>query len=93
MWAVSVGDALSQLVGRFIFVRIDGRWTTWTQSANESISGAAYRHRMAGRFLWVAPAINWLFSWVETDHCQSSYEADLSRAIDVLVDDGIWSSL
>ena len=78
-WCVSVGDALSQLAGRFIPVRVDGAWTTWTANANESISGAAWRHYQSGRYVRVRRVIDFVIFW-ENSHCRESYRADVERA-------------
>ena len=84
-WLISVGDALSQLVGRFLFVRVDGEWVSWTMSPNESISGAAHRWALDGEFTYVEPAIDALLLVLslgyDKNHCRNSYQADLLRAV------------
>ena len=67
--AVKIGDALSQLVN----VALLPRHTETT--ANESISGRAYREG------WRAARwIDALFFW-QRNHCEGAYLADLKRAI------------
>lgn len=79
-WLISVGDALSQLLGRFIWVRVDGQWVSWTASPNESISGAAHRWRKAGHFAWAEKSIDFLISPIERNHCEKAFRADFVRA-------------
>lgn len=78
-WLVSVGDAFSQLVGRFIFFRNDGIWQAWTLSPNESISGASYRWYINGGPSWPKKLIDALL-FIDPDHCEQSYYADYRRA-------------
>lgn len=79
-WLISVGDATSQLVGRFIPIYYEGQWHTFTRTSNESISGAAHWHSEQGRCHWVSVVIDFLlFPW-EEDHCLKSRKADRSRA-------------
>lgn len=80
-WLISVGDAASQLLGRFIPVRYDGKWHTFTRTSNESISGAANWHSENKRFTWVEPTIDTVASlFGETNHCLKARVADRSRA-------------
>lgn len=65
-----IGDALSQLVNVAFLPRID------ETTANESISGRAYRQGWKR----TEKAINWLFFLVESEHCKKSHEADIARA-------------
>ena len=68
---VKVGDALSQLVN----VALLPRHTETT--ANESVSGRAYREGWR-----VARWIDALFFWQRNPrHCERAYLADLKRAI------------
>lgn len=69
-YLISVGDALSQLVGRIL---------TWTDNPNESISGAAWRQRC--RFPRVRKTIDLLLG---EDHCLDSYTNDLRRAYELI---------
>lgn len=85
---ITTGDALSQLIGRWIPVRYEGRWHRFTRSANESISGAADWHRENGRWPWVASVIDGLFSVLESDHCAMSRIKDQHRAIALLKSNG-----
>jgi len=79
-WAISVLDALSQFVGRFLFVRVQHKWVSWTLSPNESISGAAYRWYLQGEFGWVRKGIDGLF-FFDKDHCRKAYDADYRNAL------------
>jgi len=90
-WLISVGDALSQLLGRLIWIRHQGRWRTWTDSPNESISGAADRWAEMGYYEWVAPSIDWLsYLWLDgRGHCRRARDADLSRAINLVIAEGM----
>lgn len=63
-------DALSQLINVAFLPNID------QTTANESISGRAYRQGWKK----TEKAINWLFFLVESDHCRKSHEADIARA-------------
>jgi len=74
-YIVSVGDATSQLVGRLL---------TYTNTPNESISGAAYRRDGA-----VKKVIDWVFSPLERNHTKKAYLADLARAINTVVEAGM----
>ena len=65
-----IGDALSQLANVTFLPNIDDT------TANESISGRAYRKGWKR----TEKAINWLFFLVESDHCKKSHEADIARA-------------
>jgi hypothetical protein len=72
---VRVGDALSQLVNVTLL---------FGDSANESISGRAYRQRNEyQRWCFAYKMINALF-FFQDDHCRESYEADVLRAIRLL---------
>lgn len=88
-WSISVGDTLSQAVGRWIPIWYHGRLRPWTNDANESISGAAHRWRKAGFYVWVEPTINTLFSPFERDHCRKAYTTDLNRAVRLAEDAGM----
>ena len=71
-YLVRIGDATSQLINvAFLF----------GQSANESISGRAWRQRNTHRS-WgiIRRLIDWLAFPLETDHCKKSHDADVSRA-------------
>jgi hypothetical protein len=80
-WLISVIDTWSQAIGRLIPVRVDGKWRPFTDNANESISGAAHRWSVVGRFLWVRRVINAAAFW-EDDHCRSSYYNDVLRGVE-----------
>lgn len=48
---------------------------------DESLSSYAYRLEQQGK-VWgkvFRPAIDWLFSWYEADHCQNSFQAEKLR--------------
>ncbi len=65
-----IGDALSQLVNVALLPMHQ------ETTANESISGRAYRRGWRR----TEAVINWLFSPWEQDHCRNAYEADRLRA-------------
>lgn len=67
-----VGDALSQL-GNTIF---------YGGEANHSICGDAWfkRRRRSERF-W-----NWVFAWLEPDHCRAAHYRDIDRMAERLVE-------
>lgn len=73
-YLISVGDALSQLIGRVL---------GYTANPNESISGAAFRKNGVTRKI-----IDTLFLPFERDHTLLSHRADLARAVDLLVENG-----
>jgi hypothetical protein len=78
---ITSGDALSQLLGRWIPCRYDGKWHRYTRSANESISGASDWHREEGRWSWPATAIDAVFRvFGNHDHCATSRIQDVQRA-------------
>lgn len=86
---ITTGDALSQLVGRWIPVWYDGRWHRYTRSANESISGASDWHRQHGRWPWVAWSIDALFAlFGDENHCNKAWANDFNRAVKLLRDNG-----
>jgi len=68
---VKIGDALSQLLNVTFLSR--HKETT----ANESISGRCYRCGWKR----TEKVINFLFSWLEKDHCRLAYENDIERAM------------
>ena len=78
-WLVSVLDVLSALLGRLIWVKVDGRWRPWTDNGNESTSVAAARWAMLGKFVWAERAIDFLFPW-EKNHCRQAFAKDYERA-------------
>ena len=71
---IKIGDAMSQLVN--VAVLPNHKDTT----ANESISGRAYRMGWTN----TRKVIDFLFLPFERDHCKKSHEADLQRARDLL---------
>lgn len=87
-WFVSVFDAVSQFFGRLIFVRVDGKWTTYTRNANESISGASNWHADNGRWPWVEKLIDFVFWFISfgiwEKHCLEARINDRSRAGELL---------
>ena len=84
-WLISLGDALSQAVGRLIWFRRRGEWVCWTLSPNESISGASYRWAEFGSYRWAMRLIDLLLSPFESNHCRKSFEADAKRAAEYIV--------
>jgi hypothetical protein len=79
-YLVRIGDALSQLVNVVIFLG---------KNPNESVSGRAYRERMAeshayGFWWYLHLIINCLFWW-EDNHCRSAYNADVVRARELIL--------
>lgn len=86
--AVTIIDALSQLLGRCIPVYYGGRWRHYTRSANESISGASDWHAECGRWPWVKRALDFVFSPMERDHCFKSRLKDLERAKQLIESEG-----
>lgn len=77
---ITFGDALSQLLGRCIPVRYDGKWHHYTRTANESISGASNWHSDNGRWPWLEEVINFVFFPFEDNHCLRARINDRSRA-------------
>lgn len=81
---VSFFDALSQLAGRCAFHRYKGVWQCWTQSANESISGAAERWFLLGHAQWVRRSIDRLALIVtlgrDKEHCRKAFLYDYYRS-------------
>jgi len=71
-YLIRVGDAISQLINvAFLF----------GQSANESISGRAWRQRNTHRSWGIMRIlIDWIASPLESDHCEKSYNNDVVRA-------------
>ena len=71
-YLIRIGDAISQLINvAFLF----------GQSANESISGRAWRQRNTHRSWGIMRIlIDWIASPLESDHCQKSYDNDVTRA-------------
>jgi hypothetical protein len=71
---LKVGDAVSQLFNVLILPRHK------ETSANESISGRAYRQGWKK----TEKMLNFLFLWLEKDHCRLAYETDFKRAKDFI---------
>ena len=65
-----IGDALSQLAN--VTFLPNSSDTT----ANESISGRAYRKD----WKYTQKVLDFIFSPIESEHCKKSYNADLQRA-------------
>lgn len=63
-------DAISQWMNVTFFPRIRDT------DPNESISGRSYREGVA----WRIKFIDFIFSWLETEHCRKSFEKDYDRA-------------
>lgn len=93
---ITSGDGISQFLGRWIPCRIGGRWTHYTRTVNESISGASNWHSDNDRWPWVEKLINAPFSLLyiitfgllgEHDHCLKARIADRSRAGELLQQD------
>lgn len=74
------GDALSQLLNVIIFN---------SKNPNESISGRAWRMRRDWFWGKARIFIDALFSPFENNHCQKSHEADVSRAANLLRNQGM----
>lgn len=75
-WLLTIGDAVSQLLNVVIF---------FSQNANESISGRAWRlHKKYAFWYIIKVSIDWLASPMEADHCQASHKADVARAARLL---------
>lgn len=71
-YLIRVGDAISQLINVAVL---------FGQSANESISGRAWRQRNTHRSWGIMRIlIDWIASPVESDHCKKSYDNDVVRA-------------
>lgn len=85
---ITIGDALSQLIGRLIPVRYDGKWHHYTRTANESISGASHWHSENGRWPWVQKTIDFVFRPFEREHCLASRVNDRKRAAELLESEG-----
>lgn len=47
----------------------------------ETISASAWRQEQAGRLQGrlARPAIDWLFTWVERDHCKKAWIAEIHQ--------------
>jgi hypothetical protein len=76
---VKVGDAISQLIN----VALLPQHTSTT--ANESISGRC--HRCGWRTAELV--INFLFLWMERDHCRVAHLNDVTRAVALLEAEGV----
>lgn len=81
---ITIGDAASQVLGRLIPVKADGEWQCLTMSANESISGAAWRWEKTHG--WKAREVIDLIAKIVTfgkdsEHCLSAFLADYHRAV------------
>jgi len=63
-------DATSQWLNVLVF----------NGEANYSMSGDAYRYKRT----WFMRLVNFLFSWMEKEHCRLAYEADIQRAKNLL---------
>jgi hypothetical protein len=73
---ISSLDAISQWMNVTLFPRIHDT------DPNESVSGRSYREGV----VWRIKFIDFMFSWLETEHCRKSFEKDYQRALD-FVDD------
>ncbi len=80
-YVITTGDALSQLVNVVVF---------FSDNANESVSGRAWRLRNK-HFFWgiMHKVIDWCALPFESDHCQLSHKADVSRAARLMRDQGL----
>jgi len=82
-WLISVGDAFSQLVGRLIPVRVNGKWQAYTRSPNESISGASRFYELEGHFSWPRKSIDAVAKVLgDDDHCQKALMYDYWRSVE-----------
>ena len=55
--------------------------TLGNSDPRETCSSAAWRMERGGKFFWFfRPAIDWLFSWSESDHCERSYASYIRSA-------------
>lgn len=79
LW-VRLGDTLSQFWGQVIHVKYDGKWQSYSRTANESISGASNWHADNGRWPWVERWIDWIVFWEER-HCLNSRAKDRLKAV------------
>lgn len=77
-------DSLSQVLGQVIYVRHKGVWSRWSQSPNESVSGAAARWSRMGAFTYPERVIDFLFRPFGKDHCERSFSADYYRALEYI---------
>ncbi len=77
---IRVGDATSQLLN-VVFL--------FSQNPNESISGRCYRMRHKKQWKIAMTVIDFLFSLVEQEHCQKSYDSDVLRASELLKNKGL----
>ena len=79
-YLLTVGDALSQVVNVALLLG---------DNANESVSGRSWRLRNKYLFWGIMRrVIDWLAAPLETDHCEASHKADVSRAAKLLRDQG-----
>lgn len=81
---IALGDALSQLIGQGIHVKYKGKWVRWSQSPNESTSGAAARWSRMGAFTRPKRWIDKVASLFEEDHCEKAFSADYYRALEYI---------
>lgn len=88
---ITVGDAVSQLAGRFLPCWYEGRLHRYTRSANESISGASNWHADNDRWPWVEVVIDVLALLIsfgkDRQHCLKARISDRSRAGELLAAD------
>jgi hypothetical protein len=80
-YVITIGDALSQLINVIVF---------FSQNANESVSGRAWRLRNKYAFWGIMhKVIDWCASPFEADHCEASHKADVGRAARLLRNQGL----
>lgn len=77
-------DSLSQVLGQIIYVRHKGKWSRWSQSPNESVSGAAARWSRMDAFTVPKKVIDFVFRPLEKDHCEKAFSADYYRALEYI---------
>lgn len=76
-YLVRIGDALSQLFN-VVFL--------FSQNPNESVSGRCYRMRYKKQWHIAMTVLDFLFSYIEPNHCQKAYDNDVLRAANLLKD-------
>lgn len=55
--------------------------TLGNSAPDETISAGLYRMNVQGKLAgkWLMPFVDWLFTWVERDHCRMSYYSEVNR--------------
>ena len=78
-YLIRIGDATSQWLN-VVFL--------WSQNPNESISGRCYRMRHKKQWQIAMTVVDFLFSPIETAHCEKAYTNDVARAAILIKNSG-----